>query len=305
MTQLVDLQEIPQAEEIYMIAGWRQWADAGNISSGLPEYLIQLTNARKIGDVTPNGYYIFQVPGTHHLLRPVVQLEDGYRRALEKKRNEIYYAGDEKKGLVIFLGDEPHLNVEQYGEAFFEITQRLNVKRTAAVGGVYGALPYDKERDISVVYSLKSMKSGLENYAVRFSNYEGGATIGAFLLDQAEAKEIEFLAMYAFAPAYDFSDERSLQPQGLRIENDFKAWFDILRRLRSMMNLELDLADLEEQSLELVTMMDAKIDEMAAEMPQLEIRTYFDQLGEQYEERAFFELGSVWEEELRDLFDDE
>lgn len=305
MTQLVDLQEIPQAEEVYMIAGWRQWADAGNISSGLPEYLVQATEARKIGDLSPNGYYIFQVPGTHHLLRPVVKLEDGYRRALEKRRNEIFYTGNEQKGLVIFLGDEPHLNVEQYANAFFEVVTRLNVKRVTAVGGVYGALPYDKERDISVVYSLRRMKEELDNYAVRFSNYEGGATIGAYLLDQAEAKEIEFLAMYAFAPAYDFSGERALQPQGLRIENDFKAWLDILRRLRAMMGLDLDLSELEEQSIELVDMMDAKIEEMADELPELEIRTYFDQIADEYEERPFFELGEVWEEELRDLFDDE
>lgn len=305
MTQLLDLQEIPQAKEIYMIAGWRQWADAGNISSGLPEYLVQLTDARKIGDIVNDGYYIFQVPGTHHLLRPVVQLEEGYRRSLEKKRNEIFYAGNDEKGLVIFLGDEPHLNVDRYAEAFFEIVARLKVKRVAAVGGVYGSLPYDKERDISVIYSLRRLKEELENYAVRFSNYEGGATIGAYLLDQAEAKEVEFLAMYAFAPAYDFSGERAVQTQGLRIENDFKAWYDILRRLKAMMNLGLDLSELEEQSIELVEMMDAKIDEMADELPQLELRNYFDQLNEQYEERSFFELGSVWEDELRDLFDDE
>ncbi len=305
MTQLVDLQEIPQAKEIYMIAGWRQWADAGNISSGVPEYLVQLTEARKIGDISPNGYYIFQVPGTHHLLRPVVQLEEGYRVSLERKQNEIFYAGNEEKGLVIFLGDEPHLNVERYAEAFFEIVTRLKVKRVAAVGGVYGSLPYDKERDISVVYSLRRMKAELDNYAVRFSNYEGGATIGAYLLDHAEKKEIEFLAMYAFAPAYDFSGEQAMQMQGLRIENDFKAWYDILRRLKAMMGLGLDLSELEEQSIELVTMMDEKIDELSVELPELELEQYFAQIGEQYEERPFFELGAVWEDELRDLFSDE
>ena len=137
MTQLVDLQEIPQAKEIYMIAGWRQWADAGNISSGLPEYLVQLTDARKIGDIINDGYYMFQMPGTHHLLRPVVRLEEGYRVALEKKQNEIFYAGNDEKGLVIFLGDEPHLNADRYADAFLEIVARLKVKRVAAVGGVY------------------------------------------------------------------------------------------------------------------------------------------------------------------------
>jgi len=61
----------------YMIAGWHEWADAGAVSSGLPQYLIDETRARKIGEIAPDGFYLFQIPGTHHLLRPVVQLEEG------------------------------------------------------------------------------------------------------------------------------------------------------------------------------------------------------------------------------------
>jgi proteasome assembly chaperone (PAC2) family protein len=305
MSDLLNLQEIPQATEIYMLAGWRQWADAGNISSGLPEYLVKLTNARKIGDLSPQGYYIFQVPGTHHLLRPMVQLEDGFARSLERKRNELFYAEIEGKGLLIFLGDEPQLNVEQYVQAFFAAVERLGVKRVTAVGGVYGSLPYDKERDISVVYSLRPMKTELEEYAVRFSSYEGGATIGVYLLAEAAQRDIEFIDMYAFAPAYDFSAENSFQPQGLRIENDFKAWFDILRRLRTMWGISLDLVDLEEQSIQLVEMLEAKLRELAQESPELDIQAYFARLAEQFEERPFFEPGDVWAQELRDLFDEE
>ena len=41
MSDVVDLWETPQAEEVIMFAGWRQWADAGSTSSGLPQYLIK------------------------------------------------------------------------------------------------------------------------------------------------------------------------------------------------------------------------------------------------------------------------
>jgi len=51
MDNLVELWEKPLAEEIYMIVGWRQWADAGSISSGLPQYLIEQTDARRIGAI--------------------------------------------------------------------------------------------------------------------------------------------------------------------------------------------------------------------------------------------------------------
>ena len=48
MTELINLWEKPLAKENYMIVGWRQWADAGGISSELPHYLVKKTGAQKI-----------------------------------------------------------------------------------------------------------------------------------------------------------------------------------------------------------------------------------------------------------------
>ena len=33
MDDVVELWEKPEADEVYMLAGWQQWADAGSISS--------------------------------------------------------------------------------------------------------------------------------------------------------------------------------------------------------------------------------------------------------------------------------
>ncbi len=304
MNDLVELWEKPTAEEIYMIVGWRQWADAGAISSRLPEYLIKQTNATQIGRIRPDDFYLFQVPGTHHFLRPEITLKDGYRRDLKVSKNEIFYSGDDKRGLVIFLGDEPHLNVDLYATAFFDAAEALGVKRIAGVGGVYGPMPYDKDRDISCAYSLRSMHQELTEYAVRFSNYEGGATIGSYLLDQAEQRELEFFVFYAFVPAYDFS-QLSSSTQGLRIEQDDKAWYDLLRRLNHMFRLGLDLTDLERQSTELITSMETKIEAVDKTLPQLNIRDYIAELTDGFTERPFIPLSEVWEEELGDLFGDE
>lgn len=303
MNDWITLSEKPVAKEIYMIAGWRQWADAGAISSLLPQYLIQLTNARKIGEMKSGGFYLFQIPGTHHLLRPVIKLEDGYRQSYEVHTNEFYYTGNEDIGLVIFIGDEPHLDVERYGEGFLQVAKELGVKRIAAVGGVYGSFPYDKDRDVSCIYSLPYLKKELEKYAVRFSNYEGGSTIGSFLVHQAEAHHVEFIAFYSFVPAYDFA-QASTMPQGLRIENDYKAWYDLMRRFNYMFGTHIDLSELEEQSLELTSAMDDKIKELMNEYPQMEIRNFFDKLSDEYNEMTFAPLDDVWEREIEDLFKD-
>jgi len=186
MDDLLRLFEKPETEELYMIAGWRQWADAGAVSSALPGYLVEQTDARKIGEIRSESFYLFQIPGTQQFLRPEIKLEAGYRKELHPKKNEIFYAGDAQRGLVIFLGDEPHLYVERYAEAFFDIATELRVRRVATVGGIYATVPYDKDRDISCNYSLPGMKEELTEYALKFSDYEGGVSIGSYLLDHAE-----------------------------------------------------------------------------------------------------------------------
>ncbi len=302
MADHLEISEFPQAEEIYMIAGWRQWADAGSVSSALPQYIIDKTNARKIGHIESDGFYMYQIPGTHHLLRPEIKLKDGYRQKLEIKKNEFFYTGDENIGLVIFLGDEPHLDIDRYVSTLLDGAKELGVKRIASVGGVYGSMPYDKDRAISCSYSLPEMKEELTNYAVQFSNYEGGASIGSYFLDCAEQKQIEYFVFYAFVPAYDLS-QLSAMLQGLSIDYDFKAWYDLMRRFNYMFNLNFDLEELERQSEELYESMNEKIAELEESMPQLNIGEQIKQITDDFTENPFMPLSDVWEEELGDLFE--
>lgn len=304
MSDLVELWGEPTAEEKYMIAGWRQWADAGAISSGLPQYIVEQTDARKIGEIRSDGFYLFQIPGTHHFLRPEIKLDEGYRKELESRRNELFYSNDDGKGLIIFLGDEPHLNVERYAEAFFDTVEELGVQRVAAVGGVYGAMPYDKHREVSCVYSLRSMKDELSKYAVKFSNYEGGSTIGTYLVDKAEQRGIEFLVFYTFVPAYDFS-QLSEDIQQVRIENDFKAWHELMRRFNHMFDLDIDLSDLEQRGEQVIATMDSRVHELERQMPQLNLQEYLDKLSREFTEMPFMPLGDVWERELGDIFEED
>jgi predicted ATP-grasp superfamily ATP-dependent carboligase len=301
MDELIKLVEKPMADEKFMIAGWRQWADAGSVSSGLPQYLVSLTSARKIGEIKPHGFYMFQVPGMHHFLRPEIKLEEGYRKELTARKNEFFYTGNAQKGLVIFLGEEPHLNIEGYAEAFFDAAQALGVKRVAAVGGVYGAVPYDSDRDVSCVYSLPRMKDELSRYAVKFSNYEGGASIGTYLADRAEQRGIEYCSFYSFVPAYDLT-HISEQLQGIGIETDLRAWHELMRRFNRMFGLRLDLAGLEKQSAELTMTMEDKLGELARKYPQ--VRTYMDKVAQEFTETPYTPLDDIWEQALDDALKD-
>lgn len=303
MTNALEILTKPFADSIYMIAGWHQWADAGAVSSGLPYYLINHLKAEKIGEIKADGFYLFQIPGTHHLLRPDVKFEEGYSKAIRPRENEFYYAGNEQTGLVIFLGEEPHMDIDRYADTLFTAAKEFRVKRAAIVGGVYGAMPYEKEREVSCTYSLQQMKEELSRYAVRFSNYEGGATIGSYLVDRAKQASLELFVFNAFVPAYDFS-QAGVPLQGLRIEDDYKAWYELMQRLSHMFNLGIDLSDLDRQSEALVRSMDQKLVDLESKMPQLQLRQYLSELTSEFKENPFEPLDELWERELSDLFDD-
>lgn len=302
MDELVELWERPKTAGV-MIVGWRQWADAGRVSSGLPEYLIQQTRARKIGEIKPDQFYLFQIPGTHHLLRPVVRLRDGYRQRMGDRSNAFYCSStNHARSFLIFLGEEPHQNEDRYAEAFLDAVEALGVKRVVAVAGVHGPVPYDKNREISCVYSLPDLKEELSGYAVRFSNYEGGTTIGTYIIHKAEARSIEMIGFYAICPAYDFSHGAVIVPQ-VSMEEDYKAWYDLMLRINHMLRLDVDLTDLEQKCETLREAWDAKIEQLA-KLPQLDVRNYLAQVEAEFTEMTFEPLSHVWEDVLGQILDD-
>lgn len=307
MSETVDLWELPSAKKIYMIAGWRQWADGGSVSSGLPEYLVQRFEAREIGELRPDGFYIFQFPGTHDLVRPVVQFNEGFPDALDVPENRFYFFETDGTGIVIFLGDEPQLDIERYVQSFLQAARKLNVKRIIGLGGVYGEFPFDKERSVSCSYSLRSMKEGLNDLAVQFSNYQGGASIGSYICRRAGEKELEYCGLYAFVPMFDFSNMNQVSHR-LQIEEDFMAWLAVMRRINFLFKTNLDLSDLVEKSQQEIEELKNKIEELEKLAPQLGVKEYFRRISEEFNETPFIPLDDVWEENLRRIlgkFDDE
>jgi len=87
------------------------------------------------------------------------------------------------------------------------------------------------------------------------------------------------------------------------IEEDYKAWYDLMIRLNHMFDLAVDLFDLERQSEELAAAWGLEMDELARKLPHLEVREYLDEVNADFTERQFSPLSDVWEEALRDIFD--
>ena len=234
----------------YLLAGWRrQWSNGGRISSGLPRYLIEKNGGRQIGQFSEyvnRMCYPFQVAGTHDAFRPSAAFNEGLPSVAMSRQNSFYEIGS---GLIVFLGEEPWYRLDIYSDAFFSAIKDLGIEQTVAVEGVNGPAPPDLERRITCVYSRPEMREQLERHGVQFSSYGSrgrqGPTIGMALVSVAHYNypEVQMFRMGAMAPMYPFMTSNNNQ---LGITQDHRAYYDILRRLRSLFKIEMDLSELEQ-----------------------------------------------------------
>ncbi len=281
-----------------MIAGFNQWANAGNVSSGIPEYLIEKLNARKVGYIRKDDFYIFQLPGSSFMFRPPVKYAEGYEEDYQEEPiNDFHYTEIGGKGVIIFIGTEPNQHEDVYVNTLLDGAKELGVKRIIVPAGVGGEVPFDRERLISCTYSLKQMQEELNNYALTFSNYNRNATIGMVINHYSKERGIESVRMSARTPSYQVP---------LTTSSDKRAMYDILRRIRYMFGINLDLSDLEKESKQQISDFENALKKLYISNPELEpqIATYMDQIGEGFVELKFEEptkIPDVFLKEFKDL----
>ena len=95
------------------------------------------------------------------------------------------------------------------------------------------------------------------------------------------------------------------KPGGFSIDPDFKSWYDVMRRLNHMFELNADLSDLVNRSDQLIANIDNEVEEFDRRNPQLNVRKRLEQLAKDFQENSFMPLDDVWARELGDLFGDD
>jgi proteasome assembly chaperone (PAC2) family protein len=284
---VLEKESVKPEKPTFMIAGFHQWANAGDVSSGIPEYLIEKLHVRRVGHIIKDDFYLFQLPGSHYLLRPPVKYVKGYEKCYQEEPiNDFHYTKIGEKGLVIFIGTEPNQHEDVYVNTLLDGAKELGIKRIVVPAGVGGEVPFDQERLISCTYSLKGMQEELTNYALMFSNYDRNATIGMVINHYSKERGIESVRMSARTPSYQIP---------LIISGDKKAMYDILRRIRYMFGIDLDLSDLEIESKKQISDFENALGRLYLGNPELEseITTYMEQIKEGFKELRFEESTKI------------
>jgi proteasome assembly chaperone (PAC2) family protein len=266
----------PRFSSPRLLLGFSGWMDGGEVSTGTLKYLREQLGAEELARIEPEGFYIYNLPGSMEvsaLFRPYTKIQDGLIKSYRTPKNIFFSA--ESNELILFTGKEPHCQWEEYAECIFSLCSRFGVKNIYFIGSVAGLVPHTREPRVYCSVSHKELKEGLEQYGVRFSDYEGPASIVTYLTKSCPQRGLNMFSLVAEIPAY---------VQG----HNPKCIERLARRLAGMLGLQLHLDDLRASSEEF----EKKLNEVIQHQP--ELAKSILKLEEDYDNEVFdSEMGDL------------
>jgi len=252
-----------------MILGFSGWMDGGEVSTGTLECLVDKLGAEKVAEIDPEGFYIYNFPGSMEvsaLFRPHTKIENGLIKSFRGPANRFFC--DQQNNLILFTGKEPNFRWKEYAECVFWLASEFNVSQIYFIGSVAGLVPHTRDPRFFSSVSDESLKAGLEQYGLNFSNYEGPASIVTYLTIQCRQRGLRMITLVAEIPAY-------VQGRNARC---IEA---VARKLAAMLDLQIDLDDLRVISDEL----EKKLNEIVEQRP--ELAEHITKLEEDYDKEVF------------------
>ncbi|MBI2916447.1 MAG: PAC2 family protein [Chloroflexi bacterium] len=261
------IREMPSLRQPYLVAGFSGWVDGGQAATGTVKYLVRKLDATPFAEIPVADFNVFQMPGVESL-RPHSKTEDGVITEFRPPRNELFYWKKPGPGpghdLVLLQGVEPQLRWPEFIGEVLDLAQRLGVGTVYSVGAVLGGVPHTREPAVSCAVSHPALKRELEQFKVRYSNYEGPATFNTALLVQCRERGLK---------AVHFNGRAVYYPEfGIVVAYNPMVMLALLKRLRVLLGVDVDLSDLESASRELVERLNgletqsAKLREYVAEL---------------------------------------
>lgn len=264
------LMDVPTLSDATMLLALSGWMDGGMVSTGTVSRLLRDGHAQRIASIDPDPFYIYNFPGAMEvtaLFRPHCRVAGGLVRELDLPANEFHC--DARRNIVFFLGREPNLLWQSFGDCIWELAARASVRRILFIGSFGGSVPHTREPRLYASVSDPSLRPLVQQYGVQFSDYEGPASFTTYLMAHAPSHHLHMISLVAEIPAY----LQGANP--LSIEA-------VTRRLARILNLPVNLDALRQASNEWETQVSAAVakdPELASTVRQLE-EQYDNQLIE-------------------------
>jgi proteasome assembly chaperone (PAC2) family protein len=275
----------PKLSKPYLVMGFEGWPDAGKVSSGVVAYLRDKLAARKLAEVKPDDFYLFQSPGAE-VGRPVADIQDGLVKALSLPKTTLWF--HKTKGsahdLLLVLGREPELRWGDYVSLILDLAQDFGVVRIYTAGGTYDVVPHTIEPLVGAVLSDSGLESEMRGYGIQPINYKGPSSIHTTLLVSASERHIEVVSLWGYVPHY------------VQVPNT-KVCYHVLSKLVKLLEVSLDLDDIRRKSVQL----DEMIDKAVSQKP--ELQDYVRRLEAEYGQGKYQAGETLKEDVIKEIED--
>jgi len=250
------IQELPSLRSPILVAAFAGWPDAAEVASGTARFLARKLRARRFAEIDPEEFYVFTESRPNTLI-----LAPG-QRALEWPANEFFswHNPNGERDIVILQGREPNLNWREYVEIILDLAGRLGVTQMIALGGTYDAVSHRGQVSMSGHATSPELRDALAEFGITASSYEGPSSVQSALLEACREKNLLAASLWGHAPHY------------VRAAPNPKVSHAMLRVLKTLLGVELDLTELEVAG----EALEAKVDAAMLENP--ELRDYVEQL---------------------------
>ena len=138
---LLRIHRLPTLEDATLVLAFSGWMDGGDVSTGTVRRLVHLSGAGPIAEIDPEPFYIYNIPGSMEiaaLFRPHIEVKDGLVKTVDMPAN-TFYCHDPAR-LVLFVGKEPNLRWQTFGECLFALARKVGVRRILFVGSFGGTV---------------------------------------------------------------------------------------------------------------------------------------------------------------------
>jgi len=259
--ELVRIDRKPDIDDGLLVLAFSGWMDGGDVSTGTVQRLVDLLGAEPVAEIEIDPFYIFNFPGSMEiasLFRPHIEIEDGVVNSIDMPKNVFF--SHEPGNLVLFLGKEPNLHWQTFGDCVFRFAHDVGINRILFVGSFGGTVPHTREPRLYVSSSDVSLLPDMEQYGMRRTGYEGPGSFTSYLMTRASSAGLQMTSLVAEIPSY-------LQgPNPSSIEA-------VTRRLAKILQLPLDLDSLRSASTQWELKISSAVeedDELAEKVRQLE-----------------------------------
>jgi proteasome assembly chaperone (PAC2) family protein len=243
--------------------------DSGEVSTGTIKFLMKKLAVKRLAEIEGEGFYIQNFPGSMELaaiFRPYTKIEDGVIKVLRYATNGFFY--DDKSEVILFLGKEPNMHWAEYADYIFSLCKELGVEDLYFIGSVAGLVPHTREPRIFSSVSDAKLKKKLVDYGVKFTNYEGPASIVTYMTANAGKRGLNMASLVATVPAY---------VQG----SNPKCIESVVRHVASILELDMKLGEMRKIS----DAFEKKLSESVSKQPELEEN--IRKLEENYDNEVF------------------